>query len=159
MAKFLIELMSHLLIIELSMDRISSILITFKTLASIILHYLSTDPQLVAYRKPQISQKDGLLVSIMICLKLRIKIMSIHASLSKRKFPHGNNIFGFRCLLDLISGGAKSLGFFNPIKHGSVRLQLKFDKALESTITALIHFDFDTFLEINAERNVVYNFN
>ena len=79
-------------------------------------------------------------------------------TIKKEDFANGNNIFAFRCSPDLLSGGAKGLGFFNPTKYGSLRLQLRFDSALGQTITALVYLDFDTVLEINQERNVVYDF-
>lgn len=80
-------------------------------------------------------------------------------TISKSQFSNGNNIFAFRILPDLTSGGAKSVGFYNPIKRGSLRLHLKFANALAQTITTLVYLDFDTILEINAERNAIYDFN
>ena len=79
-------------------------------------------------------------------------------TIRKEDFPKGFNIFSFRLVPDIVTGGSKALGFFNPIKTGSIRLHLRFDEPLTSTITALIYMDFDTILELTKERSVLYDF-
>jgi len=79
-------------------------------------------------------------------------------TIKKEDFPNGNNIFAFRCLPDLTSGGARQIGFLNPLRTGSIRLHLRFDQQLREPITALVYMDFDTQLEITQERNIVYDF-
>ena len=77
-------------------------------------------------------------------------------TITKENFIKGNNIFCFRCQPDLYAGG--NVGLVNPTKLGALRLHLRFDKALENTITALVYMDFDAVLEIKSERNAVYDF-
>ena len=78
-------------------------------------------------------------------------------SITKDQFEKGFNIFSFRCQPDLICGGARSMGFVNPLKPCSMRLHFRFDEPLDRTITALIYFDFDTLLQITKTRNVIYD--
>ena len=78
-------------------------------------------------------------------------------TINKENFVRGNNIFAFKCSPDMTVGGAKALGFYNPIKYGAMRLHVRFDEALPQAVTALVYIDFDTFLEINQDRTVTYD--
>ena len=73
----------------------------------------------------------------------------------RKNFVKGNNIFAVNFSPDL-SSGCCATGYANPIKYGSLRLQVKFKQALEKTITALIYMDYDSILEINSDRNAIY---
>ena len=79
-------------------------------------------------------------------------------NITKKQFPLGNNTFSFRCQPDLVSGGARGAGYMNPQKRGGLELHLKFDTALDKTKTALVYMDFDTLLQVSAERNAIYDF-
>ena len=79
-------------------------------------------------------------------------------TLKREDFPKGKNIFAVNFNPDLASGCCAT-GYLNPIKFGSLRLQLRFKEPLEKTITVLVYFQYDTLLEINQERNPVYSFN
>lgn len=79
-------------------------------------------------------------------------------NLNREAFLKGNNIFAVNFAPDLQSGCCSS-GYVNPIKFGSLRLQVRFNKPLEKAITVLVYLDYDTLLEINQERNPIYEFN
>ena len=79
-------------------------------------------------------------------------------TIKREDFPKGNNIFAVNFQPDLTSGCGSS-GHVNPIKSGTLRLQVRFKEALRDTITALIYLDYDTILEINRERNPIYLMN
>lgn len=79
-------------------------------------------------------------------------------NISREEFPKGNNIFAVNFNPDL-SSGCCAVGHVNPIKFGSLRLQVRFKKPLPKTITALVYLDYDTILEINKDRNPIFNFN
>ena len=73
-------------------------------------------------------------------------------TITRDKFIKGNNIFAVNFSPDLSSGCCVT-GHANPLKFGSLRLQLRFKRALDKAITALIYLDYDSLLEINKERN------
>ena len=79
-------------------------------------------------------------------------------TITKKDFTNGNNIFAVNFSPDL-SSGCCAVGHVNPIKFGSLRLQVRFKKPLVRTITALVYLDYDSLLEINKERNPFYQFN
>ncbi len=79
-------------------------------------------------------------------------------TLNREKFVKGNNIFAVNFAPDLTSGCCAT-GHVNPIKFGSLRLQLRFKKPLDKAITVLVYLDYDSILEINQERNPIYEFN
>jgi len=45
-------------------------------------------------------------------------------------------------------------GHVNPIKRGTLRLQLKFSKALTHSINVIAYCEFDNILEVNATGEV-----
>ena len=79
-------------------------------------------------------------------------------TLSRENFVRGNNIFAVNFAPDLTSGCCAS-GHVNQIKFGSLRLQVRFKKPLDKAITVLVYLDYDSIIEINQERNPIYEFN
>lgn len=79
-------------------------------------------------------------------------------TLDRENFVNGNNIFAINFAPDLTSGCCES-GHVNPIKFGALRLQVRFKKPLDRAITVLVYLDYDSILEINQERNPIYEFN
>jgi len=79
-------------------------------------------------------------------------------NIDRNTFTNGNNIFAINFAPDLTSGCCAT-GYVNPIKFGSLRLHLRFKTQLTKAITALVYLDYDTVLEINHERNPIYEFN
>jgi len=47
---------------------------------------------------------------------------------------------------------------FNLVKHGKVRLALKFSAALEQTVTVIAYAEFDNVIEIDRDRNLLLDF-
>ena len=47
---------------------------------------------------------------------------------------------------------------FNLSKQGSVRLVLKFAEALEHPVTVIAYAEFENVIEIDRNRNVIYDF-
>ncbi|XP_054162179.1 uncharacterized protein F54H12.2-like [Oppia nitens] len=79
-------------------------------------------------------------------------------TLKRQDFPKGNNIFAVNFNPDL-SSGCCATGYVNPIKHGNLRLQLRFKEPLANAITVLVYLDYDALLEIDYDRNPIYTFN
>ena len=44
------------------------------------------------------------------------------------------------------------------VRQGSVRLALKFSRALEATVTLIAYAEFENVIEIDRNRNVVFDF-
>jgi len=44
------------------------------------------------------------------------------------------------------------------VRQGSVRLALKFSQALETTVTVIAYVEFENVIEIDRNRNVVFDF-
>ena len=49
-------------------------------------------------------------------------------------------------------------GHFNLAKQGTVRVELKFWTALENTVTVVAYAEFENDIEIDRNRNIVYDF-
>lgn len=79
-------------------------------------------------------------------------------TIDRKAYAKGNTIFAINFAPDLNSGCC-STGYVNPIKFGSLRLQVRFKEPLKEAITVLVYLDYDTLLEINQERNPIYEFN
>jgi len=47
---------------------------------------------------------------------------------------------------------------FNLVKHGNVRLALKFAEALAETVTVIAFAEFDNVIELDRDRNVLVDF-
>jgi len=47
---------------------------------------------------------------------------------------------------------------FSLVRPGSVRLSLKFSAALAKTVTAVAYAEFENFIEVDRDRNVVFDF-
>jgi hypothetical protein len=78
-------------------------------------------------------------------------------NVDRDNYAQGNTIFGFNFAPDL-SNGCCGVGHLNPIKFGSLRLQIRFKEALPKAITVLIYCEFDKLLEIDASRNAMFDF-
>ena len=73
-------------------------------------------------------------------------------AINRDNYTQGNVIFGFNFAPDL-SIGSGATGYLNPIKIGTLGLNVQFAEALSSTVTALIYCEFDKLLEIDINRN------
>ena len=47
---------------------------------------------------------------------------------------------------------------FNLAKQGTVRVELKFEAALPNTVTVVNYAEFENVIEIDRNRNVIYDF-
>jgi hypothetical protein len=74
-------------------------------------------------------------------------------SLTPKEWANGNTIYGFNFAPDLGDDCSK-MGFSNPIRHGSLKLELKFSSALTETISVLVYCEYDSILEIDINREV-----
>ena len=73
--------------------------------------------------------------------------------LSRSDFAQGYSLFLFNLSPDLCDGPHMNL-----VRHSNLRLEIKFSKPLEQTISVLVYAEFENIIEINKERNILYDF-
>lgn len=84
---------------------------------------------------------------------------------------HFANEGNYLCLDDFIGGfclmafdmspdlSANSHTHWNLIKHGSVRMEVRFDDALTTTLNCIVFAEFDNIIEIDKNRNISIDYN
>ncbi|GFY34301.1 uncharacterized protein F54H12.2 [Trichonephila clavipes] len=74
--------------------------------------------------------------------------------LSRSEFSKGYSLFFlFDLSPDLCEGE-----HFNLIRHSNLRVELKFNKALNETVSLIVFAEFESLIEINKTRNVLFDF-
>ncbi|KAF8795494.1 hypothetical protein HNY73_003338 [Argiope bruennichi] len=73
--------------------------------------------------------------------------------ISRTEFSQGYTLLLFDLSPDLCDGE-----HFNLIRHSNLRIELKFSKALEQTVSLIVFAEFESMIEINKTRNVLYDF-
>lgn len=71
--------------------------------------------------------------------------------ISREKYSNGYCLLAFDLTSDL---SANSSGHWNLIKHGSVRLEVRFESTLTQTINCIVYAEFDNVIEIDKNRGV-----
>ena len=68
-------------------------------------------------------------------------------------YPNGYAMYAFDLSPDLAEEG-----HFHLSKQGTVRVELKFGTALPNTVTVVVYAEFENVIEIDRNRNIVYDF-
>ena len=68
-----------------------------------------------------------------------------------------NTLFAGTCKLNRDEGNFISY-HFSLVKHGSVRLAMKFSEALPHTVSVIAYAEFDNIIEIDRDRNLLLDF-
>lgn len=76
--------------------------------------------------------------------------------ISKYDYEGGYCLMAFDLTPDLC---ANSQSHWNLIKHGSVRMEVRFDTALTKTVNCIVYAEFDNVIEINKNRDVSIDYN
>ena len=74
--------------------------------------------------------------------------------ISRSDFANGYALYAFDLTPDL-----SEADHFNLSRQGTVRIDMKFASALENTITVVAYAEFENLIEIDRNRNVVFDFN
>lgn len=77
-------------------------------------------------------------------------------AISREDYQNGYCLTAFDLTPDL---SASSISHWNLIKNGSLRIELRFDKALTETINCIVYAEFDNIIEIDKNRNVIVDYN
>jgi hypothetical protein len=82
------------------------------------------------------------------------KLMKDEGSdVNRSDFPSGYALYAFDLTPDLAEEG-----HFNLIKHGNVRLDLKFSQALVASINVVAYAEFESVIEIDKARNIIIDY-
>lgn len=71
--------------------------------------------------------------------------------ISREQYAKGYCLLAFDLTPDL---SANSANHWNLIRHGSVRLEVRFETALTQTINCVVYAEFDNVIEIDKNRNI-----
>ncbi|KFM63148.1 hypothetical protein X975_23585, partial [Stegodyphus mimosarum] len=73
--------------------------------------------------------------------------------LSRSEYANGYSFFVYDLSPDLCSGE-----HLNLVRHSNLRLEVKFSKALEQTVSVIVYAEFENLIEINKARNILFDF-
>ena len=73
--------------------------------------------------------------------------------ISHEDYSAGYALYAFDLTADL-----REENHFSLVRQGSVRLSLKFSAALANTVTAVAYAEFENVIEVDRDRNVVFDF-
>ncbi|KAL6417407.1 hypothetical protein ACFW04_013682 [Cataglyphis niger] len=76
-------------------------------------------------------------------------------SISRDDYSKGYTLFSFDLTPDL---SANYAGHWNLVEHGSLRLEVRFEKALTETVNCIIYAEFDNVIEIDSSHQVIVDF-
>ncbi|RLU21738.1 hypothetical protein DMN91_006114 [Ooceraea biroi] len=76
-------------------------------------------------------------------------------SISREDYAEGFTLFAFDLTSDL---SANCAGHWNLVKHGSLRLEVRFEKPLAATVNCIVYAEFDNVLEIDSSRQIIVDF-
>lgn len=76
-------------------------------------------------------------------------------NIPREHYAQGNCLMAFDLTPDL---SANTLSHWNLVRHGSLRIEIRFDTALAETVNCLVYGEFDNVIEIDKDRNVIVDF-
>ena len=74
--------------------------------------------------------------------------------IDRSEFANGYALYAFDPTADLAEND-----HFNLTRHGTVRVDLKFGTALPHTVSVVAYAEFENIIEIDRNRNIVFDFN
>jgi hypothetical protein len=82
------------------------------------------------------------------------KTIETKGTISTEEYPNGYALYAFDLSPDLTDSGSFSLA-----RQGTVRVDMTFGEALPSAVTIVSYAKFENIIEIDRNRNVVFDFN
>ncbi|XP_025159939.1 uncharacterized protein F54H12.2-like [Harpegnathos saltator] len=76
-------------------------------------------------------------------------------SISRKDYSAGYTLFAFDLTPDLPANYA---GQRNLVKYGSLRMEVRFERALTTTVNCLVYAEFESVLEIDSSRQVIVDY-
>ncbi|XP_077265652.1 uncharacterized protein F54H12.2-like [Temnothorax americanus] len=107
--------------------------------------------------QPSFSKDEPLYVEVYHTLfsGTNIHFLNKGNSISRENYAEGFTLFAFDLTLDL---SANFAGYRNLVKRGSLRLEVRFEKALTTTVNCIVYAEFDNVLEIDSSRQIIVDF-
>ena len=72
--------------------------------------------------------------------------------ISREDYPLRYSLYAYDLSPDLAEND-----HFNLVRQGNVRLVLKFAEALQCAVTTIVYAEFDSIIEVDRDRNIIYN--
>ncbi|XP_074115789.1 uncharacterized protein F54H12.2-like [Cotesia typhae] len=76
--------------------------------------------------------------------------------ITRLDYQYGSTLYAFDLTPDL---SANLASHWNLVKNGSLRLEVRFSKALEVNVNCITYLEFDNILEIDSSRQVIVDYN
>ena len=73
--------------------------------------------------------------------------------INREDYEAGYSLFAFDLSSDLSCGS-----HFNLVKRSNMRLELKFAEALTTTVNVIVYSEFESILEIDESRNILFDY-
>jgi len=73
--------------------------------------------------------------------------------ISREDYSRGYSLYAYDLSPDLGEND-----HFNLVRQGNVRLVLKFANALQRAVSAVVYAEFDSLIEVDRDRNIIYDF-
>ncbi|XP_025994071.2 uncharacterized protein F54H12.2-like [Solenopsis invicta] len=101
--------------------------------------------------------KEGLYMDAYhtLCSGTGIHFLNEDNSISRENYPNGYCLFAFDLTPDL---SANNNTHWNLMKHGNVRIDVRFEEALRTTVNCIIYAEYDNILEIDASRHIIVDY-
>ena len=74
-------------------------------------------------------------------------------TISKEDYAKGNTLLGFD-----LTPHMSEVGAFQMIKQGNLRVEIHFSEALTATINVIMYAEFDNVIEIDRNRQVLFDY-
>ncbi|XP_048507989.1 uncharacterized protein F54H12.2-like [Athalia rosae] len=84
-----------------------------------------------------------------------VRFLNEGCGIGRLHYEMGNRLTAFDLTPDL---AANCSSHWSLIKHGTLRIELRFDDALKKTINCIVYAEFDNIIEVDASRQVVTDF-
>ena len=84
-----------------------------------------------------------------------IHFLNEGSGISRTDYSKGYTLFAFDLTPDL---SANDNGHWNLVKHGSIRIEIRFAEELKSTVNCIVYAEYDNILEIDSSRQAIVDF-
>ena len=74
--------------------------------------------------------------------------------LTRKDFGNGYTLFSF----DLTPDACDDESHFNLVQKGNLRVEIHFDQPLGQTVNVIVYGEFESVLEIDRNRNIIYDY-
>jgi hypothetical protein len=103
--------------------------------------------------KPNFDQKEYLQAYMTLFEGTGMLNANIGHGIHREDFSRGYALYVFDLTADMTEGS-----HVDPIKHGSMRLEVHFSKALPCTVNAVVYSEYDNIIQIDRARNIITDY-